>query len=925
MKEVLLMKKILSLMLVLTLMIAVIPFAAVSAEGVITLSETEETVLLPSDSTKSNITDFDKAMENGYTVVSPNYYFEYTVAVQTAGFFDIEVGFGSDSEKKFTSTIDGTKCTIRTVEKTESLFDIQRRCIRGMYLTEGEHVIKITSNIGQYYFDKVYIVPKGAPKISENGEELAVNANMFTSTSTTAPTLYATDDLVAYAKNGTVYYLIDAPVDGIYKLGIKYGVPYETAFTTSVKHVETETSYGKKIATTLPATQNYNVYNKGVLRYVSLKAGENAIAISGNNAAWVTELYFTLCEGLPLAEEGEAKFDASYAFTSASSYKIDTPYFTPLSGGNVTYTVDVKKTGFYNLNLYMGAGAERQFSTRIDGSAESVSYTESTGGLTKIAKRTLRTVYLTEGVHTIRIKQDVGSSNTWIQHVSFDNYSAGIPLAEEGEAKFDAAYVFTSASSYRIDTPYFTPLTGGNVTYTVNAKKAGYYNVNLYMGANGARQFSTKIDDGAEAVTFTETTGALTTMAKRTLRTVYLAEGIHTVRIKQDVGAENTWIRYVSFDEYSESIALSAETGVEIPAYNYSKANSIRTEYNSGLKTSVVVPYNNGWTEYEVSAPSEGLYDISLELGSAVDRTFTTTINGESEETSSCAQTGGLTTLATRRIRSVLLNEGKNTIKIKNDGYEFYLKSIIIAPNNGEEVGLAVAEELTPASTYTAYKDSTMTNGVEKINDGTAFELRTATSGNEYFEYKVNVPFAGEYGFAISYAAADTDEKIISYSINGAEAVNVTVAGTGTLDPGTFVFTNLQKITLSKGENTIRISTAQGIWYTEGFKLYFPGVNFYDKKAGGDPVAEIAGGTLYGKILFGGYMVGENVDCYMAVYEIDSSGARKLIGADVLNVTVSEKTVTTLKVEGIEKKADCTYQAKIFMWQDMAGRSYELK
>ena len=120
-------------------------------------------------------------------------------------------------------------------------------------------------------------------------------------------------------------------------------------------------------------------------------------------------------------------------------------------------------------------------------------------------------------------------------------------------------------------------------------------------------------------------------------------------------------------------------------------------------------------------------------------------------------------------------------------------------------------------------------------------------------------------------------------------------------------FTEMQKINLVAGENTIKISTEQGIWFMDAFEIYYPGVQFYNEETDSEPTYEVNEGSLCAKILFGGLMVNEEIDCYMAVYEIDSDGIRRLVGIDMDTITVTEKSNLTFNVTGIEKKENCTY------------------
>ena len=77
--------------------------------------------------------------------------------------------------------------------------------------------------------------------------------------------------------------------------------------------------------------------------------------------------------------------------------------------------------------------------------------------------------------------------------------------------------------------------------------------------------------------------------------------------------------------------------------------------------------------------------------------------------------------------------------------------------------------------------------------------------------------------------------------------------------------------------------------------------------------------------MFGGAYVGESAQVYLAIYETDANGTVRLYGVGFEYIEeVAEDTTSVLMVDDIVKKDGCTYQAKVFMWQDMAGTVYPL-
>ena len=122
-------------------------------------------------------------------------------------------------------------------------------------------------------------------------------------------------------------------------------------------------------------------------------------------------------------------------------------------------------------------------------------------------------------------------------------------------------------------------------------------------------------------------------------------------------------------------------------------------------------------------------------------------------------------------------------------------------------------------------------------------------------------------------------------------------------------------------QNDLKIESVSGTWYMDSFSLYRPDVTFLSGDVETEVVPE---GMLSAEIMFGGLMIGEEVEYYLAVYEVNEHNHTKLIGVDMGSTVVTESTIATMEVENVEKNENCTYTAKVFLWNNMTGAVYPI-
>lgn len=874
-----------------------------------TLNQTDRVLIPAWKCVGTNITDIEKKVENECLPFGLNNYVEHQVTVAEEGFYNMYVLVGTGGDKKLEISVNGGITSAPTFEATGGLFDQQERKVRTVYLKADTYTFKILNKSeDSYYFKSLIFEPGKTPALSETEETLVSAFEFVDSTSSSKPR--GENNHVVPVNGVYMDYKITAPKAGIYKISFCGGNPGDFKLTSSIYNASAA-AYQRAYTQTLTGTGNYMSNSKIDMRYLNLAEGENIIRITSNSTYgfYFKGLAFEYFEGVPVSATERTEFSA-LSYTKASNVRFESSNLVPKVNGYGEYTVKAETAGYYDIFMNFGTNGTVKIKSTVNGAMEMTETPETTGGATKVAERKVRTAYLNEGINTIRLAQ-VGGSDFYFKSVIFVPIS-GLPVSETEETVF-SAMLYSATGSTRVENPYLVPFTNGWAEYIVDVKKEGLYNLSIYMGG-GNRTFETTINGVKTLKTAIEGTTGLTDIQKKNLRTVWLNEGTNTIRIKQTVGSE-FYFKSVALDFSADSIALSDTDEVKFSTLLYSNASNVRDE------NEVLVPKKNGFAEYKITVLLSGIYDITAFMGSDTDRNVSLSLDGEEIASATLTATTGFLDIQPRKVKTVYIEEGTYTLKVTGLSGEFYLKMLSFKPSSVEEIGLDLGKTEISALDYSSYFDSTRLNPVEKINDGTALELVT----NEWFEYKVTVPIDGEYGLAFSFASADTEEKQAEITIDSENAITVTLLGTGLTSSTDFALCDMQKITLKAGENTIRIKATVGKWYLDRLCVYYPGVQFYDTYTGGEPIEEVKDGDLYGKIFFGGFMINENVNYYMAVYETNEKDIKKLAYIDAGNITVNENSIPTLTIKGIEKKEGSTYTAKIFIWQNMAGREYELK
>ena len=231
--------------------------------------------------------------------------------------------------------------------------------------------------------------------------------------------------------------------------------------------------------------------------------------------------------------------------------------------------------------------------------------------------------------------------------------------------------------------------------------------------------------------------------------------------------------------------------------------------FASGLKQVNMGYGENNHVEWKITAPKDGVYEMSLYYKAGTDSQIAYKINGASEIKTGLICSG--TNSIAKYSAYVNLKKGENTIECYNPNGNFIgLDRVAISKSafadktatksDDKDYGLTIDKELMKYS-FTEYKaiDGT-TNAVKEAAGYVGWLGGNAAS---YLTVTVNAEQAGNYKMRLGYMTGAT--RYVYVSVNDGTAERKTCSSTGGygIDSLGYMFMD---VTLKAGENTIKLT-----------------------------------------------------------------------------------------------------------------------
>ncbi|MBP7999349.1 MAG: carbohydrate-binding protein [Chloroflexi bacterium] len=373
------------------------------------------------------ITDADLrnngAASNGVDLINTvsGEWLEYSINVSTNQLYDVQVRAAAPtgSNASFRLKVDDTVVGSTTsVPPTGSDTTYQDLYVRGVVLSQGEHILRLEIINGGASYDYLEIAQSVGPAINFNAATYSVNETGGNATITVdLAYLYGAAITVQYAtSNGTAtagndYTVASGPLN----------FPANTLSATFVVPILNDGVIDSPAETVNLTLSNPSPGQLGTQSTAVLSIIDDECSFGPYTVPVRVEAEYFHCGG-----EGVAYHDTTTGNAGTSSLRYWESVDLYTGGGSngvhigeartgewLTYQVNAAAAGIYNVTARVAANhANGSFTLLVDGASTYGPYTiPNTGSASTFQNVTVPGVYLTPGQHTIRINITVSTSN----------------------------------------------------------------------------------------------------------------------------------------------------------------------------------------------------------------------------------------------------------------------------------------------------------------------------------------------------------------------------------------------------------------------------------------------------------------------------------------------------------------------------------
>ncbi|MPQ44297.1 alpha-L-fucosidase [Clostridium tarantellae] len=465
------------------------------------------------------------------------------------------------------------------------------------------------------------------------------------------------------------------------------------------------------------------------------------------------------------------------------------------TGGYVTFSVDIKTAGPYNLAIeYISGEANRNFRIAInDEDSGTLYYVNKTSSWEISSAETLNVILnLNEGINNIKFYNTVNSPGPWIGKLIISNpkpitYEMSSASLNSGASVDSGGYVINNGGP-----------TNGYSMLDVNVPTSGIYTLDVnYKNSNSEKPLNIDINGSNVGNSFTLPVnpggGIFTT-------TVELSSGRNRIKFYGEKSTNFSGLYapdLKSFSLTNSEVITSYKAMIHSSDYAMNKAELFNgaTLDNENFVISQGGP-SKGYSMLTVLVPYEGRYNLVLTHRNGEVRPLNVDINKVHTGTTYHVLPGNKRKFI---IYDIVFNRGTNTIKFYGDNSNNYTPDLL------NTTVLFVSSSLPNPSI--SYNISTAMLGNGSFIDNFGYSASNGGNTNGYTLFKVKVLKSGIYKLSINYRHYH-NERSFKIDINSINTGKGYTAPYG--DPGVFT----TEVNLTLGINEIKFYGDDSINYT---------------------------------------------------------------------------------------------------------------
>lgn len=648
----------------------------------------------------------------------------------------------------------------------------------------------------------------------------------------------------------------------------------------------------------------------------SLSAGTNEIKISAENETVLKSASVSLySEAVKYeAESFSSSFDKG---PNASFNKTATLSFN--TGDWLAYNINVKKAGQYELMAYgMTTNAKLNILKGLDdddyvlASGNTKIFSAWTNAYSPIAKFNLK-----EGENVIRIFNVSGGfvfDNFYLSYVGEEKINTEFKVEAES---FSSSFDKSANAAFGKNNTRISFNTGDWLAYTIYADKEGSYKLSTF-GAALADGGIINVIKGTDDDDYVIGSGAPQKSGESWSNFSYVLSDITNINLKEGKNVIKLLSVSAGYDFDYFTLSYAGETvpvtHLEGLVQNAKSTYDVSADKALSLNTHGDSKYvsfgKNDTVTFDFYAEMSGVYEVTAYYA-LPGKPALAVLNGEmSLAKGTLPATTGFYDFTPSKVGEIVLNEGKNEIKIVSFGDQFHFEKIVLDyVGNIPDATLSVeAEDYDLGMEGIGYHDNTYDvdegddyiwygDDVERVLAGDGFAIDM--EAEEWLCYTVNVEKAGYYNLD-AYLKGDNTDKTVSVYVND----NKKSFKVGGAYADSYVPVNVGDVYLNEGTNAIKFELSKGTnIVVDKFILYTS-----------DLKAEQTSDGAKASVSLNGVFGEKDAMCTLAVYE-----GNRLIKVDTVTEKIGLLGDFELEVSGIEKQDGMTYTAKLFTWSNMDG------
>lgn len=723
-------------------------------------------------------TDFaqgDIRKGGGYGIFTAGSWAGYDINIPEEGYYKVTMTFrplpqdstnlGSTKVTLSVDEEDGTEFGLRTVNADKT------RNVGFLYMTEGDHVLKISASGSRGYRVSDIVVEKAEPhQIAESGEfrigarsYIASNGQGEDVSGGATSGITNSDGLVEWHSGEEVYYLLEVTKAGNYDLWTVTGQ------TTSASADITIDNQTERVS--VASSGKYFCGAASTKCTFALEEGIYVLKAKQNSSVFYFGLYIERAGSTTITtvtESGEAQIEAEEYNKTTGEIAVGGVVLA--DGNSAEYNLDIEKSGEYEVTVsYNNA-------TDVDAVLDVMFADRLSASGVLLANGTDFDEYVISGIMLeageTSLKLAVSDSDAKIDYIKINRLGNIVPTLSD-EITLEAEEYIEGTNIEIVQSEDIKALafsSGSEASYKFHALQSGVYQIMINALNEQIGTFTLLYDD--EEI-YVKTLGVKSASYDNyIICNIIITEGRHEILVvSEDFEGE---INSINIKGYEASDAQN--NGEYLSIKDRTDTNLTSDIYENDKSSNLDMPVvglatvrTGNWVEFSYNAKKEGLYEITVVAGTPQNVSVEISTDGIGALSGNVKNTGKFSFAEATALGVCELSAGNRAIRVTSSDGDIYLYGIIVKP-----VEAYIEIEAVTAEGVIIANDTVLPKGTSKID--VKFSTDIENTGTVILKSETGdvIPVQLEMDnrmLSVLLTKALEDETIYTLSVSGTKSV----------------------------------------------------------------------------------------------------------------------------------------------------------